>query len=59
MTELEKKKRQVELAKLEAAISENELSIMQRKDDIKRIEDSIRVQTERIMQLKTELQTLN
>ena len=53
---LETKKKELELAKVTCAKQEMEFKILERLEDIKRLEESIEVQNKRIEELKQELQ---
>jgi hypothetical protein len=55
MTELDKKRKQVELLKCEAALAGMELTIFEREEDIKRIRDTMVIQQDHISKLKEEL----
>lgn len=55
MTELDKKKKQVDLIKISAAIAELEMKIMERQEDIERMRDHIEKQKQRQVELEKEL----
>ena len=55
MTELEKKKKQLELARVSLAKQELELKIEERLDEIERLKVNIEVQNKRILELKQEI----
>lgn len=50
------KKREVEIMKVEAAKADYELKIMERYEDIQRLEGSIDIQDKRVLQLKAEIE---
>jgi hypothetical protein len=52
---IEKKKKEVELMKVQAAKAEFELKIIQRMEEIERLEDNIKLQEEKISELQHEL----
>lgn len=55
MTSLDKKKKEVDLIKISAAIAELEMKIMEREEDIERMRDHIQQQKERKLQIEAEL----
>jgi hypothetical protein len=55
MNELEKKKKQLELARVSLAKQELELKIEEKMDEIRRLEEAILVQDKRIDELTKEL----
>jgi len=52
MNALEKKKIETELGRLQVGIMEDELSIMQRQDDIRRIEEQMEIKKKLILEKK-------
>lgn len=56
MNELERKRLEVEMAKVQAVIIEMEFKIMEREDDIKRVKQNIEISYNRIQEIKTKLQ---
>ena len=59
MSPLELKKLQVELKRVDAAKEEMELRIHERMDEIKRLEDNIKIQVAKIEELKAKLVEAN
>jgi len=59
MSPLELKKIQVEIKRVDAAKEEMELRIHERMDEIKRLEDNIKVQVAKIEELKAKLTEVN
>lgn len=55
MSELEKKKKKLELSKVRVAREEMEFRIMERMDEVKRMEEAILKQMEREKELELEL----
>jgi len=55
MTDMERKKKEVELIKVTAAKAEMEYKILEREQDILRIQHDIEIQEKRIDELKNEL----
>lgn len=55
MNDLEKAKKELELRKVETAKLEMEFRILERMDDIKRLEENIKVQDNRIEEINQEL----
>jgi len=55
MNDLEKKKLEVQLKRIDATIAELELKIDERKEDIKRIEEHIVLQKEQEKEVKQKL----
>ena len=53
--DIEKKKKEVELMKVQAAKAELELRVAQRLEEIERIEENIIIQDDRIVVLQNEL----
>jgi len=53
---LERKKKELELAKVTCGKQEMELKILEREEDIKRLKENIKVQEQRIEELQCELQ---
>jgi coenzyme F420-reducing hydrogenase delta subunit len=53
---LERKKKELEIAKVECAKQEMEYKILERMEEIKRLEENILIQEGRIEQLKMELE---
>lgn len=56
MTNLERKKKELEIIKVSAAMSEMEFRIMEREEDIARIKENIENQKRRVEELTAELQ---
>lgn len=55
---LEIKKKQTELLRVQAARAELELKIMEREQDIERLRDAIKIQTDKEAELTESLKTL-
>jgi len=55
MTELEKKKKQVEILRVRAAQADMELNIAIRLDEIERLKENINNQEKRILEIQKEL----
>lgn len=55
---LERKKTEVELIRVEAAKAEMELRIAERQEEIKRVEENIKIQDSKILELKQRLESL-
>ena len=55
---LEKKKKELELAKVECAKQEMELKICESEENIKRLQDTIEIQDKRILEIKEILKEL-
>lgn len=55
MTELEKKKKMLELGRVKLARQEMEFKIEEKQDEIKRLQDFIKIQLEKEQELEREL----
>lgn len=55
---LEKKKKEMELRRVETARMELELKIEERMDEIKRLQEHVQIQLEKEQQLKIEIQKI-
>lgn len=56
---LELKRRQLELMRVEMARRELEFKVEERNEEIKRIQDNIKIQIEKEAELKKEIENLN
>ena len=55
LSNLEKSRKKLELSRVKYALEEMEFKILEREADIERIKDNIKIQTEKIEELKGEI----